>query len=162
MDDQLSNVTRDSFPLHGFDMNSFFANWTIEDNDTTASFANLTTEIPSLSSVQANVDENAIIVEQDLYPHTNYDDYPYTDDDNYTLVDYYEPSTPPSPESSTLDEEYLTVRGIAFDDDRGNGVPTTPLTDACEDVERVIRCYERICENKTLVLDNVSGTLNRS
>lgn len=33
------------------------------------------------------------------------------------------------------------------------------LQQPCPDVNRVIRCFERICENKTVVAENYSGTI---
>lgn len=140
-------------------MDNFFSNWTIYDNETTTDypFSNFTTEanyteIPNVQNSLKGVDENAIIIELDKYPHVNYDDYGFPEDEvNQT---FYEPTSSTGPENST-EPTYATVKGIVFDTEDKEDAHTTSMPNSCDG--RLVRCYERICENKTFTSENFSG-----
>lgn len=144
VDEQYPNGSRENFPLPNFDMNNFFSNWSLDDVASSTEYENFTAELNYTENLDVRnsireVDENAILIEQDSYPHANYDDYGFPDNDYNSTFDFYEEST----ESTTfraLDKAYSH---------------TTP--NLCGELGKIIRCYERICENKTFTSDNFSG-----
>jgi hypothetical protein len=103
-----------------------------------------------------NVDENKIFFEDD-YPHINYNDYGFLVLDNAT-VDYFQDRSSPSPEYPTEGSETSFPR-VPYTTTIINPSVMDSPTNSCAGLSQILRCYERICETKTVTSDNFSGIL---
>ncbi|OXU24019.1 hypothetical protein TSAR_012214 [Trichomalopsis sarcophagae] len=94
-----------------------------------------------------NIDENLINID-DNYPHVNYNDYGFLDVDNKTENFF--------PGLSTENTIQTTTQKVVSSN-KADYPAVSTTANSCGDVDRVIRCYERICTNKTFTSDNFSG-----
>lgn len=150
--------------------NDIFSDWTTEDttletnvstfftdsyNSTSYNLENTTdyldiVENNTYDSLRArnsvwSIDQNAINIDDD-YPHVNYNDYGFLDIDNDT-DDFFQNATG----SPNLTTERVNL--VVTDDPNKNA----SIYDSCREFGKIVKCYERICENKSLVFDNFSG-----
>lgn len=94
-----------------------------------------------------NADENLINID-DNYPHVDYNDYGFLDVDNRTENFFSGLSTENAVEATT--QSIVTSNKV-------DNFTASTTANSCGDVNRVIRCYERICTNKTFTSNNFSG-----
>ncbi|XP_031776655.1 transmembrane channel-like protein 2 isoform X2 [Nasonia vitripennis] len=98
-----------------------------------------------------NIDENLINID-DNYPHVNYNDYGFLDVDNKTENFF--------PGLSTENAIQTTTQKVVSNN-KADYPAVSTTANSCGDVDRVIRCYERICTYKTFTSDNFSDIKTR-
>ncbi|XP_058805239.1 transmembrane channel-like protein [Phymastichus coffea] len=113
-------------------------------------------DVPSVWNPVTQIDDNDIVIEgipniddNDIGVHVVNDDYPHENFGDYGFLelDYNETSDVPGVQS--LNTEKIT-------DPTSPSTPYTVNANSCQGVGKIVGCYQRICENRTIKLDNVS------
>ncbi|KAJ8687550.1 hypothetical protein QAD02_023344 [Eretmocerus hayati] len=114
--------------------------------------------------------DERIITADDDYPHVNYDDFGYSSSENKSEGVIYHDATSSSishiTEGAISTTEVTPSVNLVLNatkkppDDQMNDLNHELLIDklpsSCEESKKIVRCYERVCENRTLTFDHYS------